>query len=393
VTAATTTTTSTRRGGAWKWLLPLVAAVGLTVLVLPSGGDATPYDLDSPAPEGYRGLRLMLEAFGVTVDAVDASDVGADLAADHDLVFVPQGDAVDEPMAERLFRFGDAGGRIVLGAPSPWIGPAGVSDEDGFVEPFGGTDVCTLGDLDAAGGLDESFFASPVEVGYGDDSCYGDDATALVVRSYGERSEITTIASPELFTNELMGAPAPEEPVGPIPANAFVAQRLLGADDRGNPTRVAVVTSGLGPAVGGGEKSFMDYMSPGVKLGLLELGAAVLFYAIAKGRRHGRIVTEPEPVTIAGSAFVEAVGSLLERQGDVARAAEVVRSGHCRDLGRRLGQGTGNDRAALAATVAARTGRDPAAVMALLSSPIDTETDLVTMTRELDSLRQEALHV
>src|SRR5690606_12276607 len=112
----------------------------------------------------------------------------------------------------------------------------------------------------------------------------------------------------------------------------------------------------------------------------LQLGVAFGFYAFSRGRRHGRVVTEPAPVTIAGSAFVEAVGSLLERQGDVGRAAEVLREGRCRELARRLGRPRSITRAELAGVVAARTGRDPAEVVGLLSDPVDSDADLVALT-------------
>ena len=182
--------------------------------------------------------------------------------------------------------------------------------------------------------------------------------------------------------------------MGAIPGNAVVAQRLLGSGAGAEPgRRLGVVTSGIADVAPTGEKSLTDFMSTGVKLGLLELGVAFLFYAWARGRRHGRVVTEPAPVTIAGSAFVEAVGSLLERQGDVPRAAEVVREGQCRELARRLGLPRTAGRPELAAVVAARTGREPAAVLSLLTDPVDSDAGLVTLTRELDSLRQEALHV
>ena len=193
-----------------------------------------------------------------------------------------------------------------------------------------------IDDLGEAGPIRAPFLTQGVDAGDGD-SCYGDERVALVVRQRLDRGEIVTLATPDLFTNEIMGAPEPEQSVGAIPGNAVVAQRLLGSGAGAEPgRRLGVVTSGIADVAPTGEKSLTDFMSTGVKLGLLELGVAFLFYAWARGRRHGRVVTEPAPVTIAGSAFVEAVGSLLERQGDVPRAAEVVREGQCRELARRL---------------------------------------------------------
>ena len=73
--------------------------------------------------------------------------------------------------------------------------------------------------------------------------------------------------------------------------------------------------------------------------------------------------------------------------------AENTGEGQCRELARRLGLPRTAGRPELAAVVAARTGREPAAVLSLLTDPVDSDAGLVTLTRELDSLRQEALHV
>ena len=38
-------------------------------------------------------------------------------------------------------------------------------------------------------------------------------------------------------------------------------------------------------------------------------------------------------------------------------------------------------------------GQEPSRVLAMLTDPVDSEAELVSLSRELDSLRQEALHV
>ena len=386
-------------GGGWKWLLPVLAAVVLTVIVLPSNDAGPLYDLESAQPDGYRGLRLLLEETGTAVGTLDADEIDAVAVGRFDVVYVPGGGAVDAALARQWRRYVEAGGRLVLGSPSDEVGARAVGDVTAIDGLFvgGGSDlpagVCAIDDLGDAGPIRAPFLTQGVDVGDGD-SCYGDERVALVVRQRLDRGEIVTLATPDLFTNEIMGAPEPEQSVGAIPGNAVVAQRLLGSGAGAEPgRRLGVVTSGIADVAPTGEKSLTDFMSTGVKLGLLELGVAFLFYAWARGRRHGRVVTEPTPVTIAGSAFVEAVGSLLERQGDVPRAAEVVREGQCRELARRLGLPRTAGRPELAAVVAARTGREPAAVLSLLTDPVDSDAGLVTLTRELDSLRQEALHV
>lgn len=381
-------------GRSWVWIVVVVAAVVLTVLLTPKGETGEPYDLKSTEPDGYRGLDLLLDSTGTDVSMVDAGDISESSVDRFDTVFVPLGGRAEADVVGQWRRYVEAGGRLVLGSPSDHIGPAPV--DIGFIAGGIGVEPGTC-DVASMAGLDRvriDGILGAVEVPSGASSCFGDGTEAVVVIEQFGTGSVTALASPDLFTNSTMGAPKPDKPVGEIPDNAVVAELLLGrSPDGGDTNRLAVVTSGVDAPLEPGTESLTDLMSPGVKLGLLELAAAFGFYLVYRGRRHGRVVTEPVPVSIAGSAFVEAVGSLLERQGDVGRAAEVLRDGQCRVLAERLGVPRSTPRRDLAHVLAARTGRDPAQVEHLLTGPVDDERSLVELTRELDSLRQEALHV
>lgn len=375
------------------WIVVVLGVILLTVLLAPSDSTERPYDLDSPAPEGYRGLRLLVEGLGASVDEVDAGAVDQRSVDRYDVVFVPDGGAPGRVVA-RWRRFVEAGGRLVLGAPLDDFGPVG-TDVDDVPPYFGGLAMsageCDLDTIDGAGRITLPPLYGGVVVGRGDTSCYGDGEHAIVVRRTIGDGEVVVLASPDLLTNQTMGAPPPDEPVGPVRGNAVIAQRLLAPDLPGG-ARLAVVTEGAAP-IADGTRTVTDHMSWGVKLGLLQLVIAFGYLTVSRARRHGRVVTEEAPVDIAGSAFVQAVGGLLERQGDCARVAEILRDGECRALARRLGVPPTISRSELAAVVAARTERDTAAVERLLTGPVVDESGLVELTRELDSLRQEALHV
>jgi hypothetical protein len=98
------------------------------------------------------------------------------------------------------------------------------------------------------------------------------------------------------------------------------------------------------------------------------------------------------PVEVAGSELVEAVGGLLRRAGSVGGAAEIVRADTRRTLAVRLGVPAEAGPEALVRLVAARTGRDPAEVGAVLvSGPVGSAEGLVLLLRQLDSLRTEVL--
>lgn len=392
------------------WGAVVAVVVAVTVAIAPDGSTTGPYDLSSTEPDGYRGLDLLLDRMGASVEDVDAGELAGAIADDggaaFDIVFVPASGGATRREVAAWREFAASGGRVVLGEPSPHLGGRPASD-GGPVPGFAGAavvsmepGVCDIATLRGIGPITVPYLWTWAEPDPArDTSCFGDGDAALVVRRPVGSGEVVTLAVPDLFTNATMGAPAPEAPVGPVRSNAVLAQRLLATrlltptPDPGAPrVRVAIVTSGLG-AVAAGEKTVTDHMSWGVRLGLLQLVVAFAWYAVASARRHGRVVTEEAPVDIAGSAFVEAVGGLYERQGDCGRAAEILREGECRTLARRLGAPPTIGRSELAAVVAARTDREATAVQRLLTDPVEDRAELVELAQALDSLREETLHV
>lgn len=392
---------SRRQGSSWIWI-GLIAAVVLAVVLIPQA--PRPYDLDSTAPDGYRGLRLLVEGFDTELDEIDASDINANAARRFDTAFVPLAGSEAGDLSSDWTAFVRAGGRLVLGSPLPDFGPRPAGDLQSkfpIVDPLAGTvpvgeDVCTIEELQGSGDIDAPLLAvgqvgvSGVEVG-ADEGCYGDGDVAAVVRRRLGAGEIVVLGDPGLFANQPMGAPDVEETVTDVPSNAVLAQRMLAPGTGG---RLAVATGRSGSPLAGGEKTLTDFMSPGVKLGLWQLCAAMLILLIARGRRHGRIVREPAPVSLEGSGFVDAVGTLLERQGEHARAAETIRSAATRELALRHGLPASAPRSDVIGVVAGRLGRDPTVIAATLSTqPVSTPSELVELAEALEALRQEALHV
>ena len=99
----------------------------------------------------------------------------------------------------------------------------------------------------------------------------------------------------------------------------------------------------------------------------------------------------------AGSELVEAVGDLLRRRGNPARAAATVRADTRRLLAERLGLGPEPSPVAMVEIVSARTGRPPDQVGPALygdpGRPTDDAASLVALVRTLDAIRQEVLDV
>ena len=360
-------------------------------LVLMGGNDrGTPYDLDDPGPDGYKGLRLVLERLGAEVDEGDSSEIDVGLARSGTVVYVPVATAIPHEQTRRWEDFVRSGGRLVLGTPRDDGGPQPTEDPSGGVivgSPPGICDIDELADLEA---IDPSGFQR-LEVPAGERSCYGDGEVALIVQQMIGEGTLTTLASPRLLINDALRARNQEvdDPKGPMRDNVVVAARLFAPDGQG---RVLVITSGVAAAELG-EESILSLIGPSVKLGLWQLVIAFALFAWWRGRRHGRVVTETQPVPIAGSELVAAVGNLMSRRHDPRHAATLLRTAAVRDLAERLGVPRGTDVTVVAELIAARTGRDPAAVLGpLASTPVSTDGDLLAVAAHLEAIRTEVLH-
>ena len=134
-------------------------------------------------------------------------------------------------------------------------------------------------------------------------------------------------------------------------------------------------------------------MSRRVKDGLWQLLVAFGLFALWRARRLGRPIPEPQPVQIAGSELVVAVGNLLQQGRRREATAAMLQSDLRRTLSERLGVPVTAPPAAFAAATAARTGLDPATVEAALSpQPPADDAALVALARRVEALRNEVTH-
>lgn len=130
-------------------------------------------------------------------------------------------------------------------------------------------------------------------------------------------------------------------------------------------------------------------LPPWWSMAVVQAFLGLVLVGIWRGRRLGPILTEPLPVTVRASETVEGHGRLYERLNARDRAAEALRSGSRTRLSRVFGHA--EDPLALSEVLAARTGRDSAAIRRLLFGPApQTDDNLVELTLSLDRLEQEA---
>lgn len=381
---------SAGRGGR-GWLLGVVVVVLIGALVLLGGNDpATPYALDDAGGEGYKGLRMVLERLGTEVVEGDASEVGPALARSGTTVFVPVASASPAARTRRWESFVRNGGRLVLGTPRDGVGPQQVTNFDAaaiVASPPGECDIGELHDLQAV----DPAAPTRLEVPATATSCFGDGSLAVVVQQAIGEGTLTTLATPLLFANDVMRPHDQEvdDPKSPMRDNVVLASRLLAPDGGG---RVLVVTSGVA-AVEVGSSDLFSLIGSSVKAGLWQLAVAFGIYAWWRGRRHGRVVAEPQPVPIAGSELVAAVGNLMARRRDPAHAARLLRVAVIRDLAEHLGVPRGTDATLVAELVAARTGRATVEVLGPLATiPVSTDDDLLRVAAALEVIRTEVLH-
>jgi hypothetical protein len=238
-------------------------------------------------------------------------------------------------------------------------------------------DTCTIGALDAIGEIDGGA-AVRFEVTESDELCFGDreDGAFVVTREAG-RGQVVAVGGAAFVTNELLDEQD----------NAVLAATLLAPRQS---TTVRFVEAPI-PA-GGGDKTLGDLVPGGVKRAIAQLAVAFVLYALWRAIRFGRPVPEDQPVEIAGSELVAAIGRLLSRTRSPAAAAETLRAGVRRSLRARLGLPAVVSSDVLAEVAAARTGIDVDTVRAAVDErPVTTDADLVAVARAAASVHQEVL--
>ena len=365
-----------------------IVAVGLLAVL---SGDAsrsgTPGDPDSASRNGSRALAEVLRLQGVQVEVVRT--IRAFEAARVDpstTVVVGSFDYLGEAAAERTSRHASSARRLVLLEPADLaLGDLGlplVTTGRGRAELTGGcgSDIVEADDrLDAATTVYGS--ADGPGLPRGATGCFPEkqSGVALVVLpASAAQPETVVLGSVDALTNARVGEAS----------HAAVGLRSLGSSER----LVWYVPgiSDLDVVDASGERRSSDrgvpeWFDPGVLL----LVIAFIAFALARGRRLGRIVTEPLPVVVRAVETTEARGRLYRRAGDRSRAASSLRSGTQHRLAARLGLPTPTVGSDLVEAVARVAGRDTAEVRALLDGPAPTnDTDLVLLAEQLAQLEE-----
>jgi hypothetical protein len=339
---------SSRSGLGWLALVLGVLVVGMLV-VAPAPQSNRPLDPTAAGAAGAKGVVLLLEELGGDVTVRTRPPSSADTA----LLLVDQ---MDDEARDELLDWVRGGGVLV------------VADQFSPLSELAAEGACP----DAIADVEVLQF-SPAASGEVDRD---PDCFAGTVRSSAVGAgHVVAVHGAAPFINDLLD----EED------NAVLAASLLVPTGR---EEVAFLHGGFGT----GDRQLVDMLGPRVAQALVQAAIAFVVYVLWRGRRLGRAVTEHQPVLVAGSELVAAVGRLLGARRQPGDAAATVRAELVRDLQRRTGVAPDGVADPLVAAVSARTGLEPAWVMAVLvTRPVTSDGDLVVLLGDLDHIRALAL--
>lgn len=357
------------------WVLVAVAAVVAVGLTAWLGRHDRTYsaalDPGNPDGGGAQALAHVLDGQGVDVEVVRSADALEAAPADRSttIVVTSAGNLGRSTTSRLLQHQGDA--ELVVVAPGPeLLGQLGVVSSPVTTRPDGPV---------AAGCAAYDGLAMRVDTAqaYSTAGCFAGEGGVLLARP---RAGLILLGAPGVLGNDqvLEGD------------NAAVALRLLG--ERSRLVWYVPSLADLGGADSVSARSLLpDWILPGLWL-LLVAGAALVAW---RGRRLGPLATEPLPVSVKAVETTRNLGRLYRRAGDRQHAADTLRSAARARLAERLRLPRTVSAPRLVDGVAARTGRAPADVEALIGPtafPPGDDRELAGLAQRLTELDREVSH-
>jgi len=377
----TSTTTSLNRSPAEIWRSVrtpvfvtggLLAAIAVLVLIT-TARTSGPFSPDSTDPTGAKALAVLLQNHNVPVVATEDLDDTTTGGSGRTLLVAPGGS-----LGERSWRAIDEGGWshiVLLRPPDRALGILAPGVEyAGGLSRESRTAGCEIEAAVRAGTatVEGASYSAPDSA----DRCYGDGIHASVVRlDVGERI-VDVIGTPTSFTNAHLAEDG----------NAALALNLLGTHGE-LVWFLPQFEDTFDDTEDGGEQPVIP---PWVRYVAWMTALAGLVVALWRGRRLGPVVPVALPVVVHAAETTEGRARLYRRSRARDRAAAALRESALAKLRQAHGIGRLAEPAAVVSAVAARTGRDPAALHDLLyGGPPYDDTGLLALSRELDTLTQE----
>lgn len=385
-----------RAGKHWLWIVPLALLIVVITFgsqMARAGGEKVLLDPTSPSQVGGKALVEVLRGHGIDVQLKSRS---AELAAavsdpasttvlvhDRDLVLTSE-------QWQRLADLGVARIVVIGSLPDAAIDPDGAVLATGFATadtasddpevpsgsvPAGERCLDAIGtnarELSNLGGT-----TTTLGEGATGSQCYpaGSGYLVTMTKPKGTSTEIVTVASADPFTNSRIDDHN----------NAAAAIGLLGDTKTLVWYEPAPELADGSPDLGPGQ-----YVPAWLTPAMLLLYLVVAAYAVARGRRLGRVVHERLPVVVRASETVEGRARLYQRAEARLRAADALRIGTLTRCARALGLDAGTPAHELADAIAQASGmsRERAHYILLTANPT-SDTDLVQLSDELLTLER-----
>lgn len=356
---------TSRRRGALLVLGLLVALVAISVVNRQDVAFGDPLDPRNPGRDGAQAVAEVLAHQGVEVRIARGQGALLEERVDSGtaVVVTNPGQLGESTLDDLLDLVGGAGSLVVVGRADLL---AGLFDLDSGSAPTGATAAAC--DLPLAEGLVVRTYGGR---GLAAPGCFGADGRSTLLR----QDNRWLMTSPDSFTNDHVLERD----------NGALALRLLGQQDR----LVWYVADTADTAVTDGtvlSNLLPRWLEPGLYL----LLASVLGLVLWRGRRLGPLVSEPLPVVVRAAESTQSRGRIYRRTGDRVHAGAILARATRRRLTMALQLPRDSTTETLATAVAARTGRDPREVLALLDGPAVTkDSQLVELGQRLNALENE----
>jgi hypothetical protein len=355
----------------------VIVLVAIVIMIATAARTSGPFSPDSTEESGARALAALLESHGVNVQGTELLDDAVQPGDGKTLLIGPMGQ-LDRSDWQRI---ADAGwSHIVLirpGSRALEILAPGVQDSGQILSSGGREPDCDLPAAVKAGAVtvSGSTYSAPSTA----QACYGDGITNTVIRLETDGRIVDVVGSQRSFTNGQLADDG----------NAALALNLIGTHQDLTWYLPQWESTGYDEP----DEDAPPLIPPDVRYIAWAVAFAVLVVALWRGRRLGPVVAERLPVIVHAAETTEGRARLYRRSRARDRAAAALRESALGKLHQAHGIPRRAEPSAVVATVAARTGRDPAMLYELLYGlPPLSDAALMSLSHELDVLTQEVRH-
>ncbi len=375
-----------RRWSIWGAVI-LVLMVVATYVAGVSGSSDRPLDPDNPGADGMQALAEVLRDQGVEITVVRGLDNLSSASAVGGTVLISSTAYLSTDSGADLQDYTrDADSVVILSPEGNLADVLGVDAEtDARVTPTAMAPECdssvwdpqdrvsrgdTLIEVGAGIARDDARTCLPPSPGYNAGGSRSGYWVELAPRASQPRTVVAGIAM--ALTNDYVD----EE------ANAVTGLRLLGSTDR-----LVWVIPSISDAGDQPPTSLTDVLPRSVIPATVLILVALLALTVVRGRRLGRVTTEPLPVLIHAIETTTSRGRLYQEARDRPRALASLQLAARRRLASRLGLAVGSTPEEVVQAVAQATGRPAPDVHRLLVDPtVDDDATLVQIARDVRSL-------